>query len=209
MTKQWMLENNLDCSFFLNQTRKFARPGSKPSYAPDQNFDAQHIFLDLSLDIPKKTLRGQCSSTIKALNDGVKEIEFDAVRMKIFSVLNVSGQKLKFSYKEDKLTVTLPKLMNENETITVTIEYQVTNPIAGVHFIAPHDKATTEMRVTVPKDFFALSNGALISVTEKKDSKTKTFHWKQAIPHSPYLVTLVAGKFSEIKTEWEGIPILY
>ncbi|MBI2118794.1 MAG: HEAT repeat domain-containing protein [Elusimicrobia bacterium] len=239
MTKQWLSDQHFGCSFFLNQTRKFARPGSKPSYAPDQDFDAQHIFLDISLDIPKKTLRGQCSITLKALNHGLKQIKFDAVRMKIFSVLNVRGQKLKFSYKEDKLTVTLPKLMNENETITLTLEYQVTNPIAGVHFIgpdkfypkkpvqvwthgeaeesrywfpcfdAPHDKATTEMRVTVPKDFFALSNGALISVTEKKDSKTKTFHWKQAIPHSPYLVTLVAGKFSEIKTEWEGIPILY
>lgn len=239
MTKQWLLENNLGCSFSLNQTRKFARPGSKPSYAPDQSFDTHHIFLDISLDIPKKTLQGKCSTTLKALNHGLKEIEFDAARMKIISVLDVKGQKLKFSHKEDKLTVTLPKCINENEMVTLTIEYQVANPIAGVHFIgpdkfypkkpvqvwthgeaedsrywfpcfdAPHDKATTEMRVSVPKDFFALSNGALISVTEKKDSKTKSFHWKQTIPHSPYLVTLVAGKFSEIKTEWEGIPILY
>ena len=131
------------------------------------------------------------------------------------------------------------KSVAEHDAVTVCVAYDLIHPIAGVYFIepdrhypkkpvqvwthgeaeesrywfpcfdAPHDKATTEMIATVPKDFFALSNGALIETTEDKRKKTKSYHWRQAIPHSPYLVTLVAGKFSEIQDEWDGIPILY
>lgn len=218
---------------------KFARPGSKPSYAPDQNFDVQHILLELDLDIPHKTVRGKCTATLRAINHGSKEIRFDAVQMKIISVFHSSGEKLRSSYDGEKLVVRLPRPLNEEEKVTVTIHYRLSDPIAGVYFVgpdrfypkkpvqvwthgeaeesrywfpcfdAPHDKATTEMIATVPRDFFALSNGALIDISENKIRKTKSYHWRQAIPHSPYLLTLVAGKFSEIKEEWDGIPILY
>ena len=226
------------CRYSL-RAGKFARTGSKPSYAPDQSLDAQHICLNLKLDISKKTVHGQCTTILRALHDGIKAVPFDALRMKINSVTFPSKQKLKFKYNKEKISVHLPAAVKENDLVTIVIDYVLQDPIAGVYFIgpdkaypkkpvqvwthgeaeesrywfpcfdAPHDKATTEMLVTVPQDFFALSNGALISVSENKKEKSKTFHWKQAIPHSPYLVTLAAGKFSEIRDEWNDIPILY
>src|SRR3989338_282951 len=81
---------------------KFARPGAKPSYGPDQEFDADHILLELELDIPKKSVYGVCSTTFRAIHEGAREIRFDAVGMKIRSVTSVAGEKLPYSYKNDK-----------------------------------------------------------------------------------------------------------
>ena len=218
---------------------KFARPGSKPSYAPDQSFDAQHILLEIGLDFPRKTVHGRCTTTFRTIVDGAKEIRFDAADMKILSVTLEPGRRLPVVHKDEKLTVRLPSACREDQTVTVAIEYRLVDPMAGVYFVspdraypkkpvqvwthgeaeesrywfpcfdAPHDKAVTEMLATVPRDFFALSNGALIAVSEDKAKRTKTYHWKQSIPHSPYLVTLVAGEFSEIRDDWDGLPVLY
>ncbi len=218
---------------------KFAKPGSKASYNPDHSFDTEHILLEISFDIPKKIVNGKCTTTFKAIVEGAREIQFDALNMKIFSVKLADGTRLIHAYKKEKITVKLPKPLSEGDQTSVCVEYRLTNPFAGVYFIgpdkfypkkplqiwthgeaeesrywfpcfdAPHDKATTEMIATVPDDFFALSNGALLEVRENRAKKTKIYHWKQAIPHSTYLITLVAGKFSEIKDEWDGIPIQY
>ncbi len=218
---------------------KFAKPGSKASYNPDQQFDTEHILLEISFDILKRIVNGKCTTTFRAIVNGAKELKFDALKMKILSVKLADGTRLNNSYKNEQITVRLPKALSEGEAVSIAIEYRMVNPIAGVYFTAPdagypkkplqiwthgeaeesrywfpcfdapHDKATTEMIATVPKDFFALSNGALLDVRENKNKKTKTFHWKQAIPHSTYLITLVTGRFSEIKDEWDGIPITY
>jgi aminopeptidase N len=73
---------------------------------------------------------------------------------------------------------------------------------------SPNDRATTEMIVTVPAPFLALSNGKLLSVTEHPERGTKTYHWRHNIPHPAYLVTLVAGEFAELHDEYDGIPLL-
>jgi len=73
----------------------------------------------------------------------------------------------------------------------------------------PNDRATTEMIVTVPAPFFALSNGKLLEVIDHPDQGTKTYHWRQDVPHPAYLVTLVAGEFAEVRDEYDGIPLLY
>lgn len=72
----------------------------------------------------------------------------------------------------------------------------------------PDDKATSEMRVTVPAGMFALSNGALIDRAEHDDG-TATFHWHEHTPHAAYLITLVVGPFAEVHDEWDGLPVTY
>src|SRR3989338_10040925 len=72
---------------------KFARPGAKPSYGPDQEFDSDHILLELELDLPKKSVHGKCSTTLRAIHDGAREIRFDAVNMKVRSVTNTAGER--------------------------------------------------------------------------------------------------------------------
>ncbi|MDY7015036.1 MAG: M1 family metallopeptidase, partial [Cyanobacteriota bacterium] len=74
-------------------------------------------------------------------------------------------------------------------------------------FDYPGQLATSEIRVRVPQNFIAISNGKLISTEEK--GKDKIYHWRQERVHPTYLMTLAAGDFAEIEEQWQGIPITY
>ncbi|MCG8417894.1 MAG: M1 family metallopeptidase [Proteobacteria bacterium] len=74
-------------------------------------------------------------------------------------------------------------------------------------FDSPHEKATSEVIATVPGEFFALSNGALISDTT--EGGRRTMHWRFDTPHSCYLITLAAGQFSEIREYWGDVEVTY
>jgi aminopeptidase N len=67
----------------------------------------------------------------------------------------------------------------------------------------PHIKQTTELKVTAPEGWYALSNGHLVS------EGGGSFHWKMNDPHPSYLFTLVAGEFARIEEEVDGLPLSY
>jgi len=72
----------------------------------------------------------------------------------------------------------------------------------------PNDKLTTEVSVTLPAGYLVSSNGRLAEhrkVVRRVGSDGASaiqpferFHWKQETPHTPYLVTLIAGKFDVV-----------
>ncbi|MCR4294729.1 MAG: M1 family metallopeptidase, partial [Elusimicrobia bacterium] len=71
----------------------------------------------------------------------------------------------------------------------------------------PGEKATSEVRATVPSGFRAVSNGVLID--ESSNGNKSIFHWKLDRPHSIYLITLAVARFAEVVEEWDGIPVVY
>jgi aminopeptidase N len=73
----------------------------------------------------------------------------------------------------------------------------------------PDDKATSECQITVPADYFALSNGALLSVADSSvmDAPMKVYHWKCEQPHSTYLNSFVAGRYVEGKEHWGDLAV--
>lgn len=63
----------------------------------------------------------------------------------------------------------------------------------------PNERLTTEIQVTIPKDYEALSNGHLVGVTRFTDGSGRTtFHWLQDKAHSFYLVSLIISKFDVV-----------
>ncbi|HEX8107669.1 MAG TPA: M1 family aminopeptidase, partial [Kofleriaceae bacterium] len=74
-------------------------------------------------------------------------------------------------------------------------------------FDAPHEKATSELTVTVPAHLFAVSNGALVS--DRTEGDRRTLHWRLDVPHSCYLITLAVGDFATIETRWRDVPVVY
>ncbi len=72
-----------------------------------------------------------------------------------------------------------------------------------------NQKMTTELIATVREDFFALSNGSLLAVTENPQERTKTYHWSQQQPHPAYLVTVVAGQYEKISDHYGALPVDY
>jgi aminopeptidase N len=217
--------------------KPFALPGAEPHYARDRVIDVHHIKLDLSLDIPKKHVYGNASLTFSPINGKTREVEFDSVELNIQSIRS-NGKTIPFEVTDDKVRVRFPKPLPSKKNTTITIKYEC-KPRRGIYFVGPdkaypkkpvqiwsqgqdedsrhwfpcydypNDKATSEIFVTVPQKYFALSNGKLLKTSHDPRKKTKTYHYLQSIPHVSYLITLVVGEFVEVKDAYNGIPVLY
>jgi len=70
----------------------------------------------------------------------------------------------------------------------------------------PLDKAGFTFRVTVPRPFKAITNGALDEVL--KGPKRRTFVWREGEPMATYLATLATGRFRLRKRQAAGVPAL-
>lgn len=63
----------------------------------------------------------------------------------------------------------------------------------------PNVRLTTEIVVTTPKGYEALSNGRLVEMKRVTDGSGRTtYHWKQEQIHSYYLVSLIVSKFDVV-----------
>ncbi|MFP5470846.1 MAG: M1 family aminopeptidase [Bacteroidia bacterium] len=67
---------------------------------------------------------------------------------------------------------------------------------------APNQKTTQEIFITVDKRYKTLSNGLLLSSKENGNG-TRTDHWRQALPHTPYLFMMAIGDFAIVKDQWK------
>jgi aminopeptidase N len=144
-----------------------------------------------------------------------------------------------FTHDGNKLTVVLDPPWPTGQEATLCVDYRVENPKEGLHFFgptkedpkapltvwsqgepisnrywfpcidAPDERQTTEIVVTVPEGFEAISNGKLLSRKTNPDGKTVTFDWRQDKEHPAYLVTLVIGQFDVVREEWDRVPVLY
>ncbi|MGB8689383.1 MAG: M1 family metallopeptidase [Microcoleus sp.] len=228
-----MSHNYLDSE---NGHKSFEMPGARPHYNPDRPGQVEHIFLDLVLDIPKQSFRGTCSIRINPVRSGIDKLTLDAVNLKIKSV-KVGDTKQTFDSDGEVLQVQLHEPTAANQPITIAIEYSVEKPQRGLYFVGPDKHypnkptqvwtqgededsrfwfpcfdypgqlATSEIRVQVPRQLFAISNGELINT--ETDGDDKIYHWSQKQVHPTYLMTLAVGDFAEIEDEWNGKPVNY
>jgi aminopeptidase N len=148
-----------------------------------------------------------------------------------------SSALLAFWIEGEKLHVRLDRTYRHGESFAVRVHY-CARPRIGLAFVGPtdgnpelpvqawtlgeteyhhywfpchdfpNDRASTTTRVTVPTGFFALSNGRLGEI-RANDNGTTTFCWHMQVPFPAYLVTLVAGEFSELSDTWRDVPVHY
>jgi len=144
-----------------------------------------------------------------------------------------------FKHDGKQLSVDLESPWPAGRTGTLQVEYFVKEPKDGLHFFAPthsepkaplsvwsqgepisnrywfpcidapDQRQTTEIVVTVPEGFEAVSNGKLVERKENSATHTVTFDWKQDKPHPAYLVTLAVGQYEVVRETWDKIPVLY
>ena len=216
-------------------SREFAFPQTRPVYAADRVVDIEHIKIVVDVNVTGRAVQGAVTLRITALAAAVTSVELDAVELSIASVA-VADKPAKFSHDGKKLRITLPNRLLAGKTTTLHIEYAGA-PRRGLYFIAPdadypskpiqvwtqgqdvdsrywfpcfdapHEKATSEVVVTVPAQLFALSNGSLVS--DRVRGKKRTLHWRLDVPHSCYLITLAVGDFAAVQTKWRDIPVTY
>ncbi len=219
-----------------NRYKSFELPGAKPHYNPDKPGQVEHIFLDLSLDIPNKSYHGTCSITLTPIRNGLERLLLDAINLNIESV-QVDGNPQQFEYDGKQLLIALNLPTEINKQMAIAIGYSAEKPQRGLYFVEadkhypnkptqvwtqgededsrfwfpcfdyPGQLSTSEIRLRVPKPLIAISNGELIATDE--DGNYKIYHWLQKQVHPTYLMTLAVGDFAEIGDEWNGIPVTY
>lgn len=71
---------------------------------------------------------------------------------------------------------------------------------------SPNDFRTTELRATVQKPFYVVSNGKLIETKDNPDG-SRTFDWKMDQPYSNYLTSIVVGEYVPVTQDFDGTPV--
>ena len=216
--------------------KRFELPGAKPHYNPDRPGQVEHIFLDISLDIPAQKCYGSCNIRLLPVRNGIELLTLDAVNLKIEAV-QVNEVVEKFEYDGEQLCINLSQPTEIGHRLLIAIAYSAEKPQRGIYFIQP-DKhyphkptqvwtqgededsrywfpcfdypgqlSTSEIRVRVPQPLVAISNGELVDTIA--EAKHTTYHWSQQQVHPTYLMTLAVGDFAEIRDEWHGKPVTY
>ena len=205
-------------------------------YARTRDYDLQHSRIALRFDLEHKKVLGDVTHTVSILRDGTSKIAFDSAGLTIHSV-TVNKSPAKFETAADKLIIPLPAAARVGEKFDIVIGYEG-KPTKGMYFILPdkdypnrprqiwtqgesedtryylpiydypNDRLTTETILTVPASWLTVSNGKLISVTDAGKG-LKTWDWRESVPSSTYLITVVAGEFDEVKDSWRGMPVTY
>jgi aminopeptidase N len=206
------------------------------SYARSRDYDLQHSKISLRFDLEQKKVLGEVTHTLSILRDGTAKIVFDSAGLTI-QKLTVNKVAAKFETTAEKLIIHLAAGAKTGDKFEITIRYEG-KPAKGMYFILPdkdypdrpsqiwtqgesedthyylptydypNDRLTTETILTVPASWITVSNGKLISVSDAGKG-LKTWYWKESVPSSTYLITVVAGEFDEVKDSWRGIPVTY
>lgn len=205
-------------------------------YARSRDYDLQHSKISLCFDLEQKKVLGEVTHSLSILRDGTAKIVFDSAGLTIEKVtVNKAGTK--FETTAEKLIVPLAAEARAGDKFEITIRYEG-KPTKGMYFILPdkdyparpsqiwtqgesedthyylptydypNDRLTTETILTVPASWVTVSNGKLMSVADAGKG-LKTWYWKESVPSSTYLITVVAGEFDEVKESWRGIPVTY
>lgn len=216
--------------------KSFEMPGATRHYNPDRPGQVEHIALDLALDMAAKVCEGTCAIRIRPVRSGITHLTLDAVSQQIQSV-QVAGEPQPYDYDGEQLHVHLGQPTTTGVPLTLTIAYRLDQPQRGIYFIGPSEHypnqpvqvwtqgededsrfwfpcfdypgqlSTSEIRVRVPAQYQAVSNGELVAT--EADGDHKIYHWRQEQVHPTYLMALAVAEFAVIQDEWDGIPVTY
>lgn len=201
--------------------------------------DINHYKANLNFDFNKRKVHGEATVVFSPLAK-IDSFSLDAYRLEIKEVNlieNGANKPLKFTLNEETVEIYLGRICLPKENLTVTILYSA-QPNAGMYFLEDNankgqliiytygagemkanwlpiytgynDKFSSEMIVSVPSPYTAISNGKLVDVQRQKNGE-QTFHWKQDLPHSQYLIALFIGEFEkgELEPAFGTIPVGY
>lgn len=195
--------------------------------------------LEVEVDLHARLLRGRCTLTMTARRDEVSAIALHAIDMSIGAVTVDERAATGVDYDGEHLRVPLGERYTRGQSFTLEVEYSC-SPRRGLYFLAPDDtdpsrplqcwtqgqdedsrhwwpcvdapieKATSEVICIAPPGTFVLSNGDLRERADTGDGRTR-WHYALEFPHSPYLMTLVCGTFSELKDRapHTGVDVYY
>lgn len=218
----------LDAPLFEPFPPRGRSPWSRPLVdRRDLEFHVRHYRITLDVDFGRKELRGEAALTIEAIRDGLRTVILDASELDV-SAVRRGARRLRHECEAARLSIHLPRPLPRGQSVTLAIRYS-TRPRKGFYFTGPTEaeprrgvcgwtqgqaddthwwvpclestesRATHETIVTVPAGFRAIGNGRLVRRRTNARRKTATYHWRQDTPHPAYLMSLVIGRYRELR----------
>ena len=211
---------------YIRLGRNFPFPDYRPVYPRDPRFRISHYRLKLVFDLEARAVEGLADITVRA-DDGLVELDGYDLEIK-----NVQGPSPTYSYDGRRLLIRT--LAGQEHEISVSYRAR---PRAGLYFILPDEKYpnrpsviysqgepeyhrhwmpiydypnmkfTTELIVRVPGEFTVISNGDLVGKRDVGDAVE--WHYRMDKPHSPYLISLVAGLLEGVEETAGDVKLLY
>ncbi|MFF1638875.1 M1 family metallopeptidase [Streptomyces sp. NPDC058246] len=210
--------------------------GVRDPYFPKMGnggYDVSHYGLTLSYDPKARQLVGTAEITARA-TQGLSAFDLDLKGLDVSGV-TVEGKKARWNRAGQELTVRPHDDLDKGETFRATVRYSgtpetITDPdtseegwlrtadgalalgeptgsmawFPGNHH--PSDKASYDVRITVPEGLTAVSNGELTS--ETTSGGRTTFAWHTAEPMASYVATLAIGRYDITRsTTKNGLPV--
>ena len=192
-----------------------------------------------NFDWDSTSFDGRVTTTLVALRPGLDSVILDASsRLVVARIADGRGATLRSDRHGDTLVVYPARPVAFHDTLRFSIDYHapVENG-RGLTFIQPegqshrpqqiwsqgedhnnhlwfptydfpNDKMTWELVATVPQQYTVVSNGTLVA-DRKLPGATHSVTWRQDLPSSTYLVSLIVAPLVKVADHWHAIPVDY
>ncbi len=184
--------------------------------------DVLHYNVQIEPDIAAKTIKGKVRIKFVVPSQNPTSVAFDCGALTIDAVRDRGAAQV-FKVKDKRLLVTLSDGARPGETRELDIEYHG-QPRYGIRFFpeqqqvytifstsqwmvcvdSPADRATLQMRLTVPAGLTLVANGRLVSKHELPENKV-AYQWEQKTPIPSYVFGFAVGPFRAVTEKKGGI----
>lgn len=195
--------------------------------APEHDFDILHYSFDWKIDFNTSHIQGTALIRAESLVDNLDSITLHLDDTMTVTQVSQAQMPLTFVHEDDLLKITLVQSYASGMDFVIEIAYQG-YPEAGLNFGThqeqpiiwsltepdlarnwfpcydlPDDKATVDMKITVPSPMIVASNGTLVGSTANSDG-TVTTSWQEGYPISTYLISVTATNYATFSDTYES-----
>jgi len=200
------------------------RPPDGIADAADADTDVLHYALDLQIFPDLTALAGTNTMSVRSLVDGLTTFRFRLDSALAIETMTCGGVEAAWTRVDNAtVEVTLDRAYSADEEFALAVSYSglpraewwgsirftthdgqplvytISQPYYA-HTWWPckddnADKATADLRFTVPAALTVASNGLLQSITDLPDGR-KLFHWRTDFPTAPYLFCFAATSYN-------------
>ena len=194
------------------------------------DFDVRYWDLSVKVtNIAGQTISGKVMMTVQSVIDSINTVDYDFHSSMVVDSVRINGQPAPYTRPSGLVRITLDRGYYAGEQVTTVVYYHGHPPGSGFGSFTwdthngqpiistlsepegarewwpckdtPHDKAdSADVRITVPSNLIATSNGELVSNTDNGDN-TRTFHWHISYPITTYLISLAISNYQSF-TNW-------
>jgi len=185
----------------------------------EHNFDILHYSFDWIIEMISESIQGKAVIKSKSLVTSLNKIILHLSTAMTVTQITQDQTPLAFTHTDNLLTIFLLQLPSIDQEFEIEITYSGT-PQAGLNFSShnghpifwsldepsearewfpcfdhPSDKATADLRITVPQNIVVASNGTLTNSLVNPDGTT-TYFWKEESPIASYLISVAGTNYS-------------